>query len=88
MPTARGGRKLLESVVELFAGEWADSSPLEAAAWVDALPAGQTILAAATMECMCGAPFDLEATPVFRQRLEEAGFDWPPPTVIRNPPQP
>ncbi|UCC14340.1 MAG: tetratricopeptide repeat protein [Gammaproteobacteria bacterium] len=74
--------------IELYAIVGDREAANEAAAWVDALPAGQTMLAAATMECMCGAPFDLEATPVFRQRLEEAGFDWPPPTVIRNPPQP
>jgi len=54
----------------------------EAAAWFDAIPAGQLMLAASTMECMCGAPFDLEATPVFAKRLEEAGFPWPPPNVV------
>jgi TolB-like protein/tetratricopeptide (TPR) repeat protein len=55
-----------------------------AAAWMDAIPMGQLMLAATTTECLCGAPFDLEATPVFRQRLEEAGFDWPPPDVMGN----
>ncbi len=50
----------------------------EAAAWFDSIPAGQLMLAGATMECMCGAPFDLEATPVFAKRLKEAGFSWPP----------
>jgi adenylate cyclase len=55
-----------------------------AAAWFDRIPAGQLMLAAATMECMCGAPFDLEATPVFAKRLEEAGFAWPPPNLIRE----
>jgi TolB-like protein len=54
----------------------------EAAAWLDRLPSGSLLLASATMECMCGAPFDLEATPVFRQRLEEAGVSWPPPAVV------
>jgi TolB-like protein len=54
----------------------------EAAAWFDRIPAGNMMLAATTMECMCGAPFDLEATPNFRQRLQEAGFDWPPPAII------
>jgi TolB-like protein/tetratricopeptide (TPR) repeat protein len=55
-----------------------------AAAWMDAIPMGQLMLAATTTECLCGAPFDLDATPVFRQRLEEAGFDWPPPDVMGN----
>lgn len=57
----------------------------EAAAWFDRIPAGQLMLAGVVMECLCGAPFDLEATPVFRQRLEEAGFDWPPATIISYP---
>jgi adenylate cyclase len=59
----------------------------EAAAWFDAIPAGQLMLAGAVMECMCGAPFDLEATPVFAKRLEEAGFPWPPAKIIGNPPR-
>ncbi|MDH3914757.1 MAG: hypothetical protein OES37_01275 [Chromatiales bacterium] len=54
----------------------------EAAAWFDRIPAGPMMLAATIMECMCGAPFDLESTPNFRQRLGEAGFDWPPPELI------
>ena len=54
----------------------------EAAAWLDGIPSGSLALASAVLECMCGAPFDLEATPVFRQRLQEAGVSWPPPTVI------
>jgi len=53
-----------------------------AAAWLDSIPSGPLALASVTMECMCGAPFDLEATPVFRQRLEEAGVSWPPPTLV------
>jgi len=57
----------------------------EAAAWLDAIPAGQLMLAALTMECLCGAPFDLEATPVFAKRLQEAGFAWPPKTIIDFP---
>ena len=57
----------------------------KAAAWLDGIPAGQTMLAATVMECMCGAPFDLAATPVFAKRLEEAGFDWPPPVVMSLP---
>jgi hypothetical protein len=35
--------------------------------------------------CFCGAPFDLEATPNFKKRIEEAGFDWPPPSPIKFP---
>jgi len=28
--------------------------------------------------CGCGAPFDLEATPNFAAKLEQAGLNWPP----------
>ena len=54
----------------------------EAAAWVDGIPAGQMMLASMAVECMCGAPFDLEYTPVFAKRLAEAGVDWPPPVIL------
>ncbi|MEJ2523183.1 MAG: hypothetical protein P8080_09950, partial [Gammaproteobacteria bacterium] len=54
----------------------------ESAAWLDSIPAGQMMLASATVECMCGAPFDLEHTPEFARRLEEAGVDWPPPVIL------
>jgi hypothetical protein len=57
----------------------------QAAGWFDALPVGQTILAAAVTACRCGAPFDLEATPVFTRRLEEAGFSWPPADLVKYP---
>jgi TolB-like protein len=71
--------------IQLHAATGNREAANEAAAWFDAIPLGPLMLAAATIECLCGAPFDLEATPVFRQRLEEAGFDWPPPTVIAGP---
>ncbi|NGP53001.1 hypothetical protein [Thioalkalivibrio sp. XN8] len=53
-----------------------------AAARIDAMPSGALMLASVTLECMCGAPFDLEATPQFRQRLEEAGVTWPPAKIL------
>jgi hypothetical protein len=39
------------------------------AAVVDAGPAGPMLLAIHTGNCLCGAPFDLEATPNFKARL-------------------
>lgn len=57
----------------------------EAAAWFDRLPMGPMMLIGAISECLCGAPFDLEATPVFKQRLEEADVVWPPATIIDYP---
>jgi TolB-like protein len=35
--------------------------------------------------CACGAPWDLDATPVFAQKLEEAGLSWPPVSPIEFP---
>jgi TolB-like protein len=35
--------------------------------------------------CFCGAPFDLEAAPNYKARLEEAGFTWPPQKIIEYP---
>jgi TolB-like protein len=52
---------------------------------IDARFAGPFILIEAVKACMCGSPFDLDATPNFKQRIEEAGFDWPPATIIDYP---
>ena len=52
---------------------------------MDARFAGPFILAEAVKGCFCGAPFDLEATPNFKQRIEEAGFNWPPTSPIKYP---
>jgi TolB-like protein len=35
--------------------------------------------------CMCGAPWDLEVTPNFAAKLQEAGLPWPPPSPITWP---
>lgn len=52
---------------------------------LDARFAGPFILAETVKGCFCGAPFDLDATPNFKARIEEAGFDWPPPSPIKYP---
>jgi TolB-like protein len=52
---------------------------------LDARFAGPFILAETVKGCFCGAPFDLEATPNFKKRIEEAGFKWPPHTPIKFP---
>ena len=56
-----------------------------AAAAVDQRIGGNLVLSMVTEQCYCGAPFDLEATPNFRARLEEAGLPWPPPSPITFP---
>jgi TolB-like protein len=56
-----------------------------AAAWFDRIPMGQLMLATSVVDCACGAPFDLEAAPVFAERLQEAGFPWPPADIMKFP---
>ena len=48
------------------------------AAEIDKHPAGPTVLQIIVDECVCGAPFDLEYTPRYAQRLKRAGGRWPP----------
>jgi TolB-like protein len=54
----------------------------EYAARIDARPGAGLVLGNAVYSCLCGAPFDLEATPNFAQRIEEAGIPWPPRKII------
>ncbi|NNE39285.1 MAG: hypothetical protein HKN14_00035 [Marinicaulis sp.] len=61
------------------------STANEAAARIDARPYGPTQLAISTFYCLCGAPFDLEATPNFAARLSESNLQWPPPSPIDYP---
>ena len=56
-----------------------------AAARIDARPGGPFMLAIGSEMCFCGAPFDLEATPNFRARMQESGFLWPPRKPIEYP---
>ena len=55
------------------------------AAILDARPAGGLVLAVSSSICLCGAPFDLEATPNFKKRLAESGLPWPPKAAIKYP---
>lgn len=55
------------------------------AAAIDASPYGYLNLSFVVHTCLCGAPFDLEATPNYAQRIEDAGFSWPPPSPINWP---
>jgi adenylate cyclase len=57
------------------------------AALLDARPSGGLLLAILVVECQCGAPFDLDATPNFKARLAESGLHWPPPQNIKYPPR-
>jgi TolB-like protein len=57
----------------------------EFAARIDAYPGSAVWLGWIVSDCFCGAPFDLEATPNYKARIEEAGFAWPPPKPIDYP---
>ncbi|MBY6204559.1 hypothetical protein [Halomonas denitrificans] len=55
------------------------------AARIDARPGGGIVLNNAVYSCLCGAPFELAATPNFAQRLQQAEASWPPEPVIEFP---
>lgn len=48
-----------------------------AASRFDARELGPKVLLTTTHMCLCGAPFDLDAAPNFKKRIEEAGIAWP-----------
>ena len=50
----------------------------EIAAELDALPFGYLTLFGIPSLCMCGAAWDIEVTPNFARKIEEAGLPWPP----------
>lgn len=56
-----------------------------AASRIDARPYGTARLAISTYYCLCGAPFDLEATPNFAAQIKESDLQWPPPAPISYP---
>ena len=56
-----------------------------AAARIDAYPGSAVVISHAVFSCFCGAPFDLDAAPNYKARIEEAGFPWPPPKRIDYP---
>jgi adenylate cyclase len=63
-------------VLEAARGHLGEANRLAAA--IDARPFGHVVLLQAIYDCLCGAPFDLDATPVFASLLTESGFVWPP----------
>ena len=71
-----------ENAIHLYA--WLGDRELanKIAAAVDTRPFGHMILLIAINNCYCGAPFDIEATPNFAKKLNEAGLAWPPRTPI------
>jgi hypothetical protein len=64
-------------IIEAAQGNRGEANRLAAA--IDARPFGHVVLLQAIYDCLCGAPFDLDATPDFAGLLVESGLDWPPP---------
>ena len=77
---------MADAVVAANLGDRAAANRYAAA--MDARPAGGFLLANFSINCHCGAPFDLDATPNFKQRLAESGLRWPPPATMTTPPAP
>jgi adenylate cyclase len=57
----------------------------EIAARIDTFPGSILVFNLAVVTCYCGAPFDLDAAPNYKARIEEAGFSWPPQKHIDYP---
>jgi adenylate cyclase len=55
------------------------------AAEIDTQPGSGLVLAVIVSNSLCGAPFDLEATPRFKARLAESGLPWPPMPALKLP---
>ncbi len=81
---ARNGRNL-RNEIEIHAAMGDREGANRLAAELDARPGGSMILLITAVYCSCGAPFDLEATPNFRERIAESGIAWPLETLIRYP---
>lgn len=97
---AEQARKLMDEVIEGFnvrddtprpatisiaAKTGERDSANQQAARLDAHPVAILNLLGAISSCYCGAPFDIEVTPNFARKIEEAGISWPPPAPINWP---
>ena len=51
---------------------------------IDARPGGALRMAASLTDCMCGVPFDLDATPNFKARIAESGLTLPTRGLVRG----
>ena len=72
-----------ESLYYAWVGDRQNANRL--AAIIDAHPFGSQQLLGLVFRCSCGAPFDLEATPIFAARLKSANMPWPAASPIKFP---
>ena len=77
--------KMNDIVEAALMGDRATANRL--AAEIDTQPGSGLILAVIAADSLCGAPFDLEATPRFKARLAESGLPWPPIQALKLPPR-
>jgi TolB-like protein len=70
-------------VLEASRGNRGEANRLAAA--IDARTFGHVVLLQAIYDCLCGAPFDLDATPAFAAMLSDSGLAWPPATPFDFP---
>ncbi len=70
-------------MLEASRGNRGEANRLAAA--IDARTFGHVALLQAIYDCLCGAPFDLDATPAFAAMLADSGLAWPPATPFDFP---
>jgi TolB-like protein len=71
-----GADDLETLVLEAARGNRNEANRLAGA--IDARPFGHVVLLDAILSCACGAPFDLDAVPVFAAIRADSGMPWPP----------
>lgn len=78
-----GPNDYISLVMEAARGNRNEANRL--AGLIDSRPFGYMSLLHAVYWCACGAPFDLEATPVFASMLSGSGLPWPPAKPLNYP---
>jgi len=78
-----GPQDELAMMLEAMQGNRNEANRL--ASQIDGRPFGYIPLMQMIYSCACGAPFDLDATPVFASMFEVSGFAWPPVKAINFP---
>ena len=73
------------SELEIYAAMGDREMANKSAAELDARPGGPMLLLLVAKYCACGAVWDLESTPNFRDRIRESGTAWPLRTLIKYP---
>jgi TolB-like protein len=77
------GRRLMSIIVRAWSGDRDGANRM--AAEMDKHDFGLSTMVGTVFWCVCGAPWDLEATPRFAAKLEEASLPWPPVSPISYP---